>query len=400
MKSGAKTRTARSPKQLVALAVFATLGVLISIIGAKHFYDLHGGTASFKTFCNLGQAMNCDVVTLSRFAEVFAGLPLASFAGGWFLALLGTALIARNEFWRREALRLALGLTLIGSVVSLIYFFVMVSIIHTYCLLCLMTDSLLLISLITVITLKPEGLKPHRPDTEKWKLLGGLVVGSLVVVIVGMFMAFDQTNREMPVDDMVNGVLDTAPVAITSSPQYPVMRGNDGGATAKIAPKITIEEFSDFQCPFCRMGAKIVNSVLNRYPNDVQVVFRNFPLDQSCNKQMDHALHPYACEAARAAICANQQGHFKDMYEQLFEHQDELGSGKPLEWAKQLGLDLAKMEGCMASPETTDAIARDVEEAATLSVSSTPTFFINGRVVKGAYPLEAWTKMIDRLLAK
>jgi protein-disulfide isomerase len=108
--------------------------------------------------------------------------------------------------------------------------------------------------------------------------------------------------------------------------------------------------------------------------------------------------HPVACEAARAALCAQDQGKFESAYQDLFEKQETFTQGRPLEIMKGIGVDESRIKGCMASPETNSRIAKDVEEANTLGVKSTPTFFLNGHRMEGAYPVPAWNHIIDRLL--
>jgi protein-disulfide isomerase len=131
----------------------------------------------------------------------------------------------------------------------------------------------------------------------------------------------------------------------------------------------------------------------------VRVIFRNFPLDMSCNTHVQNPMHEFSCEAARTAYCAQQQGKFQPLYEQLFEKQESLAKGKPLEFAKELGLDTAAIQTCSAAPQTNTAIQTDIEEGFRLGITSTPTFFINGRKIEGIQPLDAWTKIIDQLLA-
>jgi protein-disulfide isomerase len=136
---------------------------------------------------------------------------------------------------------------------------------------------------------------------------------------------------------------------------------------------------------------------LNRYPGKIKVVFRNFPLDMACNHNMKQPLHTVACEAARVAYCANQQGKFKEVYEDIFENQNDLKPGMPAELAKKAGLDEAKLNACVQSTETQMAIQSDIAEADRLQVQSTPTLFVNGHKVEGGLPIPVWDKLIDAM---
>src|SRR5437016_3256397 len=127
-------------RRLNLLTVFSLVGVILSVVLTQHYYQVRTGSAGFKSFCNIAQTMNCDVIAASPYSELVAGIPLSSFATGWFLALFAIALFARNSFWRREGLRAALGLTLFSTLMSVGYFLVMAGILKTYCLYCLGVD--------------------------------------------------------------------------------------------------------------------------------------------------------------------------------------------------------------------------------------------------------------------
>jgi protein-disulfide isomerase len=382
----------KKPRRLLALAALALAGAGLSISLTEHFYQLRSGTAAFKSFCNVGSTANCDVVAASPYAELFAGLPLSSFAAGWFLALFVVALIARNAFWRRDSLRVALLVTGLGSLFSLGYLWVMLGMIKTLCLMCLGVDAINFIALGIVLSLKPEGTSQHKPDTSKWKTLLGVTAASLLVSVVVLRGLDSMAAPAATIDEMVASVMSTAPVSVNGGPEFPSL----GPANAPI----TVVEFSDFQCPHCRIGAFTLHSVMQRYPTQVRVVLRNYPLDSGCNRKMDRAMHPYACEAARTTICANKQGKFPEVYETLFEHQTSFAPGKIAELAKDAGADTEKLAACVPSYETTTAVARDVEEGIQLNVQSTPTFFVNGHRMEGAYPPPVWHKIIDSLLKK
>ena len=174
--------------------------------------------------------------------------------------------------------------------------------------------------------------------------------------------------------------------------------GEELPSIGPLSAKITIVEFSDFQCPWCRLGAFAVNSTINRYPHQIRIIFRNYPLDQACNPQFEQTAHPIACEAARVALCAQKQGKFETLYQELFEKQASFSPGRPAEIAKESGLNGIELQRCLDSPETSTAISNDIREATLLGVKSTPTFFINGHKMEGAYPVEAWNGIIDELL--
>jgi len=152
--------------------------------------------------------------------------------------------------------------------------------------------------------------------------------------------------------------------------------------------KVTIVEFSDFQCPFCQRGASIMEDVLKAYPKDVKIAFKNLPLP----------FHEKAKPAAKAALAAQKQGKFWEMHDLLFKNQSALGDDLFVKFATDLGLDVEKFKADMASPEVAKTIEDDAELARKLGVNGTPGFFVNGVLVSGAQPLPAFKAIIDRWL--
>jgi protein-disulfide isomerase len=162
--------------------------------------------------------------------------------------------------------------------------------------------------------------------------------------------------------------------------------------------KVTIVEYSDFQCPFCaRVYTTLENEVLKDYGDKVRFVFKNFPLT---------SIHPWAEDGAVASECAFQQGNdaFWAMYNGLFSKQSEITKEnlkeKASDIAKDGGADVAKFQECLDGKKAMDAVKADESEATALGVNSTPTFFINGRRLSGAQSTQDFKQMIDQELGK
>ncbi len=384
--------TKSSRLQMYILNIFALAGVGISVALTQHFYDIRNGTSGFKSFCNLGQSINCDIVAASQFSELIWGLPLSGFASGWFLTLFFVSIFAHNPFWRRESLRASFALSLFSILIAIPYIIIMAFQLKTYCLLCFAVDTLSLLSFLTVLSLKPEGFSIHKLDLSKWKIFSGILVGSLVISVFGLKTLDQSAVPSADLAEITNGILNSPALSVRTDDNFPSIG-------PKTAP-ITIVEFSDFQCPFCRIGAFGLNSVLNRYPDKVRVIFRNYPLDQACNPHVPQPAHQFACEAASAALCAQRHGKFEIAYQELFEKQASFGPGRPLEIVKNLGINDADLKACAVSQETATRITQDIEEATQLGVRSTPTFFINGYKIEGVYPIPIWNNVIEKLLLK
>jgi len=154
--------------------------------------------------------------------------------------------------------------------------------------------------------------------------------------------------------------------------------------------KVTIIEFSDFQCPFCQRGAQTLSELVKAYPNDVKVAFKNLPLP----------FHPQAKPAAIAALAANEQGKFWEMYDELFKNQQNLADEFYTATAQKLGLDMTKFAADLKSEKLAKQVDDDMQLANSLGVRGTPGFFVNGVQVRGAREAEYFKQIIDRHLAK
>ncbi|MFN0062254.1 MAG: DsbA family protein [Myxococcaceae bacterium] len=142
--------------------------------------------------------------------------------------------------------------------------------------------------------------------------------------------------------------------------------------------KVTIVEWSDFQCPFCKRGGDTVKDLAQRYPNDVKVVFRHLPL----------SMHKDAQLAAEATMAAHEQGKFWQMHDKLFANQSALGRADLERYASELGLDMARFRASLDNGRHRARVAQDASAASAAGVTGTPTFFINGRKIVGALPAD------------
>jgi protein-disulfide isomerase len=177
-------------------------------------------------------------------------------------------------------------------------------------------------------------------------------------------------------------VLLQAPRVRVASAGHPSM----GGPSAAV----TIVEFSDFQCPFCRAAESSLKQVQQKYGDQVRLVYMDFPL----------GFHPHAMDAARAARCAADQGKFWQFHDALFFDQKKLDSDSLRRTAATVGLDGDKFNACFTSDKHDAGIREDMAEGNSLGVTGTPTFFINGRELVGAQPAPKFNEVINEEIAR
>lgn len=156
----------------------------------------------------------------------------------------------------------------------------------------------------------------------------------------------------------------------------------------KNAP-ITIVEFTDFHCPFCKRVQPTLLELLDKYKGKVRLVFKDLPLD---------SLHPQARKVSEAAACANDQDKFWQFHDKIFEGGPDSSPEYMRKLATDAGLDVAAFETCMQTGKHQARVQSDVELGSSLGINGTPAFFINGRSLSGAQPLEAFVKVIEEEL--
>jgi protein-disulfide isomerase len=178
---------------------------------------------------------------------------------------------------------------------------------------------------------------------------------------------------------------------LLDAPRLRVETALDDPSRGPANAPVTIVEFSDFQCPFCARVTATLKKLEETYPGKIRLVYRDFPLVQ---------IHPRASRAAEAARCANDQSKFWAMHDALFSHQDKLEDVDLKKAAADLGLDAAKFDQCLESGRHRAQWQKAAADGERYGVSSTPAFFVNGRLMVGAQPYEAFARVIDEELAR
>lgn len=157
----------------------------------------------------------------------------------------------------------------------------------------------------------------------------------------------------------------------------------------KDAP-IVLVEFSDYQCPYSKRAQATVERVLEKYKGKIHYAFFDYPLP----------FHKDAMKASEAARCAGEQGKYSEYNKTLFANQSNLGIEALKKYAKDLGLDVNAFDSCLDSGKTSDAVKQSVAKGNSVGVSGTPAFFVNGIMISGAQPFEAFQEIIDSELSK
>ncbi len=162
-----------------------------------------------------------------------------------------------------------------------------------------------------------------------------------------------------------------APVVVENDPRNPTV-GNMGA-------RFTIAEWSDFQCPHCAGAWRDVENFIGSNA-DVRLVFMSYPISNACNPAIEGIRHENACYAARAAICASDQGKFAALADQMFGNQDYLDPEQIGFMAQKVGVNAKKFASCLTAKSTAALVSRDIEAAIAAGLQGTPTFFLRDGV--------------------
>jgi protein-disulfide isomerase len=164
---------------------------------------------------------------------------------------------------------------------------------------------------------------------------------------------------------------------------------------------IQIVEFADYECPACKMMHELMKTLLEKYEGKYYFVFKNYPLDKSCNPEMQHNLHQFACVAAFYSRCAGEQGKFWEANTVLFLRDAEKGELQResllSDGSKEIGIDEVAARECVDSGRYKDVILKDIKAGSAAGLQGTPSVWVNGKLVtRPGY--ETFTRIFDTIL--
>jgi protein-disulfide isomerase len=238
---------------------------------------------------------------------------------------------------------------------------------------------------------------------SKTSLILGIAIGIAVISTIGFFvlLAKDQSGDTGQVVGNLNTNVAPTPSPTPSPtpiPSPPSSAGDFSKISAvsnsdyirgdKNAP-VTLIEYSDFQCPFCKRHVPTISQLLSDYEGKVRFVYRHFPLN---------SIHPNAQKAAEAFECAGEQNKAWEMHDVMFDNQSALAVTNLKSYAGNLGLSQGQFDDCLDSGKYASKVNQQAQEAQAAGITGTPGTFVNDQLVKGAYPIDTFKQIIDDLL--
>lgn len=373
--------------------------ILASILTVQHYQLLEKGFEE-KSFCTINEWINCDTVNASSYSSLFS-IPVSGLGLLYYLVILLYAILALKSTPPKKE---GLVFCFLFSAGAVVFSFYMAYIsLFKLELLCLLCAGIILSTLLIFILLPPAmraGWRDIFPLTARyfspsriWRDVGttGIIYlfGLFVLFNVGRAMGGHENSYNR--DRLVKFYLAQMPLPI--NPGTRPFWGTPG------AP-VTIVEFSDFQCPYCRVAAVNIKPNLAEYKKEVVFYFANYPLDSSCNPNITRPMHSVACTAAKAVLCAEREGKFWTYHDEIFKNQKKLSKDLLLKIAESEGMNKDAFVQCLESEEINAKVKQDIELGSKLDVHGTPSIFINGRSFPAWRDREALRMVVEEELKR
>lgn len=380
---GSPSKTAR-PQGRTLLTVAAALCMAGLGISAEltRIHVLTHTDPTFHSLCAVSEEVNCETVAQSPYSVVL-GLPISvwgllAYAAMGFLAVSSLFERRPHSLWPRGLLAALFALALLASLVLGTLSFTRID---SMCLFCMGSYAVnLALFALGAILVRRSGtgllslLAADLKAMAARPVLAGAFGLSAAAVVVALELAVPAYWTHPAWQD-----LPALPDGVDDNGHHWI------GARS---PKVTVVEFSDYECPHCRRAHKAMRFLAASRPDDVRLVHRHFPLDLACNPQVKRKFHERACEFARAAECAAEQDRFWAMNDALFSLQESAKAEDldPELIAVQLGLDRSAFVDCMAGTKARARVEADIAEAMKRGVEGTPTYFVGNHEYPGGVP--------------
>lgn len=412
-------------KARLVTIVLSVVGIVLSYISLDQHVVYSNGFAAGPSFCHINAHLNCEAVNASEWSAFF-GLPVASYGLFLYSIILISSLVASNA-GRTLSLHtwsaVTLGISSVASLFSIALFGISEFLIGALCLMCLGTylvnflilgivwrtgwrgrfveglkagirEGMRLLGVVFGVAGAPAGVRPWRVRVAAILVtLSGIASAILPDILFQSYAA-----EEMIQGDPIEEWTQAPPVTFNLE----LGKGAFGDyALGDPSAPIQIVEFADYECPACKMMHELMKELLERYQGKYHFVFKNYPLDKSCNPEMQHELHEYACVAAYYSRCAGEQGKFWEANTILFLRDAEKGELKResllSDGSKELGIDEVAVRECMDSGRYRDVILKDIKAGSDAGLQGTPSVWVNGKLVtQPGY--ETFTRIFDLIL--
>lgn len=379
------------PGLKIIIAILMLIGFASGAYLTDLFVEVHNATGPVESFCAVSEGVNCITVSASQYSRLL-GIPISVYGAEYFLLtliILGISLFRRIKwesyiFWMMLlALPGCLALGLISAFL-----------IESLCLLCLTVYAMCLGGVLVLGIANRRSFKALLVDGP-WEFYDAIIthIPTRAIAVVAVVFLISEFVWVPPIFHC--GCDDPGAILHGDYHGIPV----SGLAMGNPNAPLKIQEFTDMQCPYCGKGHASLMALIQKYPDKVYAVHRDFPLDDACNPTIKSAFHPNACDAAVWGRCAARQNRFPDLVDVMFSNRQNLNPVQIEGYAKNIkGLDMKKLLDCVADPDVLKEVQADIADGVKRGVKGTPIFFVNGELVMGYKPLEFWEKTYGDIL--
>lgn len=356
------------------------VGAASSWIATQRYFEIQKSGFEEKSFCNISEYVNCDAAFASADAKL-GNIPVAGLGFFYYLGMAGLAwwVFAKKPL---ESSTASFGwLASLGSVGFAVYkAYIAFFVLNVLCLVCL---SIYIVNLLIFLAwhgflkigVRNWGALSFKP---KFYPLAG---GALILLGIGWVVTAGIQAKILNKPDLGVAIREIVQFHFRQS-QYQFEVSPDTPVWGNPAAKVTVVEFSDFQCPYCRVAAFQLKPVLTEFKNKIRFYFYHYPLDPKCNEKIPEGMHDKACDAAAASLCAAQKGDFWNFHDDIFRDQKNLSLEMLAGLAKKRGWDEAEFQKCLQAPETLEKVKANIADGEKIYISGTPTLLVNNRRVK------------------
>ncbi len=338
--------------------------------------------------CGATEFLDCDSAAQSSFAKIL-GIPIAVLGVAFYTAILTLVVLTTpNHKFKHPFSAPALAQTLFGfgSLYSIFLFIVSVTQLSSLCPFCAI---LYIVNIFGFIVASMwNGQKPHITLLNQLRNISSVFkiwAPPVFAVVFAATLLASMSIREFSINKRK---AEYARVEAGRSPTKPLesskfQASHSPGIGPMDAP-VVIVEFSSFTCPHCAGFSKTLKKVVEKYPKQVRVEFRHFPLS-----------HENSMTAAKAGVCAHEQRKFWPLHDQMFANASALSVDDIMKYATEVGIDPAELRACMDSELAGKIIDLDSSAARRLEINGAPTFFLNGQVFEGALGYDGLEQRIE-----
>ncbi|MBI4700051.1 MAG: thioredoxin domain-containing protein [Deltaproteobacteria bacterium] len=377
---------------LLSITLVCAIGIGVAV-ELTRIYLLTNLDPSFESFCAVSAGVNCETVAASPYARTLgvANSLWAIFAYAWLMGMAAWGMARRGADRWPAGVIFGVSSALVAA--AAVLFAIMELVIGSICILCIGLDLVNIALFVLAWALWRSAGREHGPlrllgDDLRWIWRRPTSLAAAAVVTGGLFVGMLQyarhVERKIALAHAARGTaedgrLRIGPDAYVQAPpggpghvcQGGACECRDGGAAGRgapvqmgrdeeghewigaSAPKLLVQEFTDYECPFCRKAHMRLRALMSRSPGYLRTVHRNFPLDQACNPAITKPFHERACALARVAYCAGRQGRFWEMNDYLFQRAPTIRQQKtePRDLARAPELDLEQFDCCFGPKE-------------------------------------------------